>query len=128
MQSFIAEPDQTKIRIEESFRRYFKTLMSTGYMKHWSPDRLLVCVFLYDLIDSSNPLSMYVTENAYRAIDKLYRKMTGDCLMPYNVFCKQNPSYGTIEDVGDIRIRLTEDEIVRYSELLSEEYIRITAK
>jgi hypothetical protein len=66
----------------EAIRRYFTTLSSFGYKSYKEVDKLLVLLFIDDLLKGS--LSQYVTEEDYRVLIRLLNNLGGTtCLVPY---------------------------------------------
>lgn len=75
-----------------ALKRYFKTLMSTGYSKCCDYKRLLVCLLILDIL--SDKMNIYLTDRAYTLLARIYRKFTGDCLLPYDAYCKSRNTVG----------------------------------
>jgi hypothetical protein len=66
----------------ESLSRYFNVLSKLGYMSYSEVDKLLVLIFIYDLLGSD--CSTFITEDEYRVIDNaLYCLYGSTCLIPY---------------------------------------------
>lgn len=91
---------------------YFNALTKYGYKNYQDTYKLLLLLFIDDLL--TGPLSIYVTEEDYRIIDKaLYCLYGSSCLIPY-------PEYtnGTslIHVLNTDTLRLTEDCNLRFTE------------
>lgn len=68
--------------LNESFKRYFNTLAKLGYISYSEIDKLLVLVFIYDLLRSD--CKSFITEDEYRIIGSvLYCLYGSTCLIPY---------------------------------------------
>lgn len=97
----------------ESLSRYFNALSKLGYKNHDDVTKLLVLLFIEELLTSE--LSLYVTENDYGSIiNALYCIMGNNCLIDL-------PSYTTwdsfFHDNSEyIRYRITEDSVIRSTE------------
>ena len=53
--------------LNESFTRYFNILSKLGYMSYSEVDKLLVLIFIYDLLESD--CKFFITEEEYRILD-----------------------------------------------------------
>lgn len=97
----------------ESLSRYFNTLSKLGYKNYDDVTKLLVLLFIEELLTSE--LSLYVTESDYRSItNALYCIMGNNCLINL-------PSYTTWDSLFHdnskyIRYRITEDSTIRSTE------------
>lgn len=76
-----------------ALKRYFKTLMSTGYSKPCDSRRLLICLLILDIL--SDNMNIFLTDRAYTLLSRIYRRMTGDCLLPYSAYCKSRNTVGS---------------------------------
>lgn len=76
-----------------ALKRYFKTLMSTGYSKPCDYKRLLICLLILDIL--SDDMNVFLTDKAYTLLSRIYRKFTGDCLLPYSAYCKSRNTVST---------------------------------
>lgn len=95
-----------------SISKYFTTLTHTGYKSDKEVSQLLVLSFIEDFL--SGPFSLYVSEEDYKAIDKMLYCIYGSCMIPY-------PDYKIgVElpiNIGFNEYRDTEDDILRNTEL-----------
>lgn len=67
--------------VNDSLRKYFHTLSSVGYKGYGDVYKLLIYVFLEDML---NNMGMYITEKDYIDIDKaLYCLYGTSCTIPY---------------------------------------------
>lgn len=98
-----------KRSILDAIKRYYKTLSYIGSISQNECYKILVSLFLNDLVNSD--LSFFVTEEDYDKIGRLYRNMLGGCIMPYDQFCVERSQIGSpllhVEGMGITRI--TED-------------------
>ena len=68
--------------LNESLTRYFKVLSKLGYMSYSEIGKLLVLIFIYDLLE--NDCKSFITEEEYRILDNaLYCLYGSTCLIPY---------------------------------------------
>lgn len=68
--------------LNESLTRYFSILSKLGYMSYSNVDKLLVLIFIDDLLRSD--CKSFITEDEYRVIDNaLYCLYGSTCLIPY---------------------------------------------
>ena len=68
--------------LNESLTRYFNVLSKLGYMSYSEVDKLLVLIFIYDLLESD--CKSLITEEEYRILDSaLYYLYGTTCLIPY---------------------------------------------
>lgn len=66
----------------ESLSRYFNILSKLGYMNYTDVNKLLILIFIYDLLESD--CNSFITEDEYRVIDNaLYCLYGSTCLIPY---------------------------------------------
>lgn len=64
--------------------RYFKTLERLGYKSYREVYKLLVFVFVEELLEG--PLSVMVTEADYRAVSDALYTVYGSCLVPWPTY------------------------------------------
>ena len=68
--------------VYESLDRYFNILSKLGYMSYFEVNKLLVLIFIYDLLESD--CGVFITEDEYKVIDEaLYCLYGSNCLIPY---------------------------------------------
>ena len=91
---------------------YFKTLSTFGYKEYKEVNKLLVLLFIEELLRSS--LSIYISEEDYKAITNiLYCLFGSTCLIPYPEFIVNT---SLVQALNDVTPRITEDDILRFSE------------
>lgn len=105
--------------------RYHRMLETTGYAKRDYVVRILMYLFLIDLVEYTH---LYITEKDYKLLELGFTKLftNGGCLLPYPTsFCNDKSICGESNNVlvdyaGSIRIneqasaaRITNDDIVR---------------
>ncbi len=97
----------------KAVNRYFHTLSNLGYKKDKEVERLIVYLFLEELL--CGPWSQFITDKDYNDIDKaLYCLYGTSCMMPY-------PDYKTthidvIKSMPD-EYRISEGGILRMTEI-----------
>lgn len=102
-----------------SIGNYFKTLSTFGYKGYREVDKLLVLLYIEELL--TGPFSLYVTEGDYRTIvNVLYCLFDSTCLIPYPEF---SVNTSLVQDFSAFTPRITEDSNLRVD---SEELIRLT--
>lgn len=68
--------------VNTSLERYFNALSKLGYKSYSEVDKLLVLIFIQELLDSE--CKTFITEDDYRAINQaLYCLYGSSCLIPY---------------------------------------------
>lgn len=103
--------------------KYYKLLAATGYVKRASVRRLIIYLFIINLIDWTFP---YISDGDYVAIDKALVRLfsEGGCLFPYSILpfdgkmihmLKLGESYytglaGVIRETEAGALRATEDK------------------
>lgn len=101
-----------KSSILNAIGRYYNTLSHIGSVPKSDCYRILVSLFLLDLINSD--LSFFVTEEDYDKIGRLYRSLVGGCILPYDGFCSQRGQLGSpllhAEGMGVTRITEVEGD------------------
>ena len=91
---------------------YFKALSLFGYKEYKEVNKLLVLLFIEELLRSS--LSIYISEEDYKAITNiLYCLFGSTCLIPYPEFIVNT---SLVQALNDTTSRITEDDILRFSE------------
>lgn len=91
---------------------YFNTLSVLGYKKYSDVNRLLVLLFINDLLRSS--FSLYIDEEDYKTITNvLYCLFGSTCLIPYPEFAVNT---SLVQALNDVTPRITEDDVLRFSE------------
>ena len=100
----------------EALSRYFSTLSTLGYKSDQSVFKLLVILFIEELL--TGEFSQFVTEDDYRDITKaIYCIIGNSCLVDF-------PSYTTWDSLFHFdynqlyhkRYRITEDSVLRKTE------------
>ena len=100
---------------------YFQALSAFGYKGYGEVNRLLVLLFIEDLI--RGPISIYINEEDYRTITNvLYCLFGSTCLIPYPEFAVNTT---LVQALNDVTPRITENDILRFSE---DELIRLVNK
>lgn len=102
----------------ESIVRYFHTLSIFGYKSYSEVYKLLLLLFLTDLING--PLGFYIDSCDYRYINRLLYKLYGStCLIPYPDYNRSTELVQILNTDVQLRLsetgssRLTEGNIVR---------------
>ena len=91
---------------------YFQTLATFGYKGYKEVNKLLVLLFIEDLLRSS--FSLYIDEEDYKTITNvLYCLFGSTCLIPYPEFAVNT---SLVQALNNITPRVTEDDILRFSE------------
>lgn len=88
---------------------YYDLLTKTGYVKAGMVKKLLLYVFLIDMIEE---LHAFIDEKDYLFIEKAMTKifLNGGCLLPYPVYCTRRATLGSADYMGDFTRRITEVE------------------
>lgn len=101
----------------EALIKYFNGLTHTGYRPYGEVYQLLALLFIEEILYGE--MSMYITEEDYKAITDAMYCLYGSCLLPY-------PSYlegrATIRNNVLDKYRTTETEILRNS----NNHLRVT--
>lgn len=91
---------------------YFQALSTFGYKGYKEVNKLLVLMFIEDLLRSS--FSLYVNEEDYKTITNvLYCLFGSTCLIPYPEFTVNT---SLVQTLNDATPRITENGILRFSE------------
>lgn len=100
---------------------YFQALSTFGYKGYKEVNKLLVLLFIEDLLRSS--FSLYIDEEDYKTITNvLYCLFGSTCLIPYPEFAVNTT---LVQSLNDITPRITENGILRFSE---SELLRLVNK
>lgn len=97
----------------DSLNRYFHTLSVLGYKNYNSVYRLLILLFIEELL--TGELSIFINEDDYRVIiNLLYCLYGSDCMIGF-------PSYNNMDSLihpnkTPLIPRITETQIIRISE------------
>ena len=79
--------------------RYFEMLSKTGYVKAGSVRHLLVRLFILDMLKYA---ADYITAEDYDKFGSLLHNLeSGDCLLPYSVYCTNRTAYGVNGEDGN---------------------------
>lgn len=109
--------DNLESIIHTALQRYYNHLTVFGQMNYNSVYRLIVGMFLNDLINLTDPpaLGQFVTDTDYRVIkEALYKIFGSTCLVDYPSFITQLVDKGV--STPDFTPRVTEDNVLRSSE------------
>lgn len=89
----------TDDRLDSVINNYYNQLVAMGYVKHDTVVRILVYMFILDLIDV---MGDYITREDYDLLANIYRKLFADgcCLLPYDEFCVKRAFLG-LPDMTD---------------------------
>lgn len=88
--------------------QYFNGLSYTGYRSYNEVSQLLALLFIEDLL--YGPLSDFITDEDYKAINNAMYCLYGSCLIPYPTYL-EGQSAITSKVFGEYRI--TETEVLR---------------
>lgn len=92
--------------------KYFHTLSNLGYKKNTEVNKLLVYLFLEEIL--FGVWSCFVTDSDYKDLDKaLYCLYGTSCMMPYPEY---KIAYTDVTKSMPNRYRISEDEIMRVTE------------
>ena len=106
---------------EEAITRYFTTLSQFGYKSYSDVDKLMVLVFMEEML--AGELSYFVTEEDYRyIINALYCLAGSTCMIDFPMF-ESYDSLVHVTKAGYIP-RITEDSILRSTQ---EDEFRVEA-
>lgn len=80
--------------LNESLTRYFNALSKLGYLSYSEVDKLLVLIFIYDLLKSD--WKLLITEEEHKIIEDALHCLYGStCLIPYQSLmagtCRRKP-------------------------------------
>lgn len=67
--------------VSSALNRYFSTLSHTGYKSYNEVDKLLVLIFMEELL--CGPMSEFITEEDYKHIYSSIVCLQGSCMIPY---------------------------------------------
>ena len=100
--------------------KYYDTLEQTGYVKHDISRRFLIYLFLIDFLDWTYD---FITDKDYNVINNALNVLfsTGNCLLPYMVFCANRAQIGKAKVgrahyMGLTHFRITENSILRITQ------------
>lgn len=91
-----------------SINRYFSTLTHTGYMPDTDVNKLIVFLFMEELL--YGPLSEYINEEDYGTINRSAECLYGTCMIPYPDYKR---SYDSVVHRMPDMYRITESDILR---------------
>ena len=104
-----------------SVSSYFNTLTQFGYKKQSDVNKLLIYVFISELL--TGDMRYFITEEDYKLINRALTCLYGSsCLIPYPKYINDDSLFGHINDEpivpritekGD-RVRYTESDVVRF--------------
>lgn len=83
-------------KISESINKYFSILSHTGYKAYNEVDKLLVLIFLEEIL--CGPMSEFLTDEDYKDIYSSIECLYGSCMIPY-------PSNNKVEDMSIRRVK-----------------------
>lgn len=93
-----------------ALERYFNALSHIGYKSQEETEHLLIFLFIEEIL--TGPMSVFVTEQDYNAINNVLYCMYGSCTIPYPSYLRgMNEAYKKVND----RYRITESGILRSS-------------
>ena len=98
----------------DSLLSYFDTLRKFGYMNNKEVEKLLIFIYIEELV--TGELREFITEADYRDIENaLYCLYGSSCLIPYPELSNSDSIWHRT-DSSILLPRITEDNIVRFSE------------
>ena len=93
---------------------YFNILSQTGYYKYSSVYKILVFLFIDDILNTE--MNTFVTEEDYKLMVDILECLYGsECLIPYPEFKELTITLSTILGSSSV-FRITEDSNIRISE------------
>lgn len=100
-----------------SINNYFSALSHLGYKPYSEVNNLLVFSFIEEML--YGPLSIFITEEDYKHINKALECMYGSCMIPYPSYKK---SYDSVVDKMPDEYRVIETKVLRSTD---EDNLRI---
>ncbi len=95
-----------------STNNYFQSLSTLGYKGYNEVNKLLVLLFIEDLLNG--PFDLYIDEDDYKVITNiLYCLFGSTCLIPYPEFAVNT---SLVQTLNADTPRISEDNIIRFSE------------
>ena len=104
-----------------SVSSYFNTLTQFGYKKQSDVNKLLIYVFISELL--TGDMRYFITEEDYKLINRALTCLYGSsCLIPYPKYINDDSLFGHINDEPIVpritekwdRVRYTESDVVRF--------------
>lgn len=86
---------------------YFSVVEKTGYVKENVLDRFMMYLFLIDFVEFTHD---FFTEMDYDIVADALASLfsTGNCMLPYPVFCTNRATLGRAHYMGTLKLRVTE--------------------
>lgn len=86
---------------------YFSVVEKTGYVKDNVLDRFMMYLFLIDFVEFTHD---FFTESDYNTVADALATLftTGNCMLPYPVFCANRIKLGRAHYMGTFKVRVTE--------------------
>lgn len=105
---------KTTKQASDILENYFNILSQTGYYKYSSVYKILVFLFIDDILNTE--MNTFVTEDDYKLMVDILECLYGsECLIPYPEFKELTTTLSTILGSSSA-YRITEDSNVRISE------------
>lgn len=102
---------------------YFSVVEKTGYVKENVLDRFMMYLFLIDFVEFTHD---FFTEKDYDIVADALASLfsTGNCMLPYPVFCTNRFTLGRAHYMGTFKVRVTEaEEIIDTQKRITEDDI-----
>lgn len=97
--------------IYSSIKSYFNTLSHSGYKPYKEAIKLSILIFLEELL--YGPMSVYITDDDYRAITKALYCLYGTCMIPFPAYLDE---VAEVQNSSPNKYRISEDGILRVTE------------
>lgn len=94
-------------RALDTLDTYFSLVSKTGFVKENVLDRFMAYLFLIDLVEFTHD---FFTETDYNIVADALASLfsTGNCMLPYPVFCTNRITLGRAHYMGTLKLRVTE--------------------
>lgn len=106
--------DTTTTEAYNALQDYFKHLSKVGYLRYDNVYKLLVFLYVDEILHSYTNFEM--TEEEYNIIMEMMQCLYGICLLPYPEFIENLPYVNTDDGLDADKLRSVEWNIVRQTE------------
>ena len=106
--------DTTTTEAYNALQDYFKHLSKVGYLRYDNVYKLLVFLYVDEILHSYTTFEM--TEEEYNIIMEMMQCLYGICLLPYPEFIENLPYVNTDDSLDADKLRSVEWNVVRQTE------------
>lgn len=104
----------------KGYERYYNTVTKIGYINKNSLDTIIIANWIYDVLNGK--YDVLVDEEQYNLLNEWYNCLEGNCLVPYQQYCKD---FGVNVGPNNVYVKMTELTTYNTERLLEDNNLQM---